>query len=305
MRAMQVGLMVPQGWKGEYDRWRPEDAWRRSVELAVDAERLGFESIWVFDHFHTVPDPTDEITFESFTMLAALANATGRVRLGHMVICAGFRNPALTAKMASTLDVISGGRFELGIGAGWKEDEWRAYGYGFPPLRERISALADQLEVITRMLAPGRATFTGDHALVRDAINEPRGLQQPRIPIIVGGNGPDRTLGYAVRYADELNLVFLGPDELPGRLAAIAERCEREGRDPATLRVSLYCRDETVRDAGQARVDLIASFRDLGLTRLVAFPGRYGPDVETQGRFAEDCRAAGIELAPVEVAASR
>jgi F420-dependent oxidoreductase-like protein len=302
MRAMQVGLRVPQGWKGEYDGWRPEDAWRRSVELATDAERLGFESLWVFDHFTTVPEPTDEITFESFTMLAALAAATMRVRLGHMVICAGFRNPALTAKMASTLDVISGGRFELGIGAGWKEDEWRAYGYGFPPLRERIGALGDQLEIITRMLAPGRATFTGDHARVRGAINEPRGLQEPRIPIIVGGNGPDRTLGYAVRYAEELNLVFLRPEELPGRLEAIAARCEREGRDPATLRVSLYCRDDAVREAGQARVDLVAAFRDLGLDRLVAFPGRFGPDLETQARFAEDCRAAGIELSPVEPA---
>ena len=131
---MQVGLMAPQGWKGEYDGWDAAAAWARTIELAKQAEALGFESLWVFDHFHTVPRPTDEITFESFSMLTALAMATTRVRLGHMVICAGFRNPALTAKLASTIDVISGGRFELGIGAGWKEDEWRAYGYGFPTL---------------------------------------------------------------------------------------------------------------------------------------------------------------------------
>ena len=139
---MQVGLMAPQGWKGEYDGWAPADAWARTVELARQAEALGFESLWVFDHFHTVPRPTEEITFESFSVLSALAMATERVRLGHMVICAGFRNPALTAKMSSTIDVISGGRFELGIGAGWKEEEWRAYGYGFPTIGERMAALA-------------------------------------------------------------------------------------------------------------------------------------------------------------------
>ena len=150
---MQVGLMAPQGWKREYDGWDPAAAWARTIELAGQAEDLGFESLWVFDHFTTTPDPTDEITFESFSVLAALAARTQRVRLGHMVICAGFRNPAYTAKLASTLDVISGGRFELGIGAGWKEDEWLAYGYGFPPIGERMDGFGDALEVISRMLA--------------------------------------------------------------------------------------------------------------------------------------------------------
>ena len=196
---MQVGLMAPQGWKGEYDGWPAADAWARTVELAVQAEALGFESLWVFDHFHTVPEPTDEITFEGFSVLTALAALTRRVRLGHMVVCTGFRNPALTAKLSSTVDVISGGRFELGIGAGWKEEEWIAYGYGFPPLGERMAALGDHLEVITRMFGPGRAWFDGEFANVRGAINMPKGLQQPRIPIIVGGNGRRRTAGYAIK----------------------------------------------------------------------------------------------------------
>ncbi len=129
---MRMGVIAPQGWTGEFDGWEPQRAWTRTVEVSLQAERLGFESVWLFDHFHTVPRPTDEITFESFTALSALAALTERVRLGHIVICNGFRNPALTAKMASTLDAISGGRFELGIGAGWKRDEWLAYGYGFP-----------------------------------------------------------------------------------------------------------------------------------------------------------------------------
>jgi F420-dependent oxidoreductase-like protein len=290
---MQVGLLTPQGWKGEYDGWEPAAAWTRTIELSTQAEALGFESLWVFDHFHTVPQPTDEITFESFSVLSALAMATKRVRLGHMVICTGFRNPALTAKMASTIDVISGGRFELGIGAGWKEEEWRAYGYGFPTLGERMAALGNHLEVIRAMLGPGRATFDGHYANVRGAINMPKGLQ-PHIPVIVGGNGERVTAGYAIRYADELNLVFLSAAEVAQRMAAVRARCEREGRDPATLRFSLYTRDEDMRLTGQARVDIIAGLAEIGLDRIVSFPTRWSPTAETQAAFAEDCHAAGV-----------
>src|SRR5687768_15865263 len=188
---MKLGAIVPQGWVGEYDGWDPLDAWRRSTEVARQADRLGFESIWMFDHFQTVPRPTDEITFESFTSLSALAAVTERVRLGHIVLCTAFRNPALTAKMISTLDTISGGRMELGIGAGWKREEWLAYGYEFPPTRERLALLEDSLEIVTRMFGPGRATFDGRYARVRGAINQPKPVQQPRIPIMVGGNGPN------------------------------------------------------------------------------------------------------------------
>lgn len=293
---MQVGLMTPQGWKGEYDDWQPADAWARTVELATHAEGLGFESLWVFDHFHTVPKPTEEITFESFSVLAALSMATRRVRLGHMVICAGFRNPALTAKMSSTIDVISGGRFELGIGAGWKEDEWRAYGYGFPTLAERMGALGDHLEVIRAMFGPGPATYEGRYAQIRSAHNVPRGLQQPRIPIIVGGNGERVTAGYAIKYADELNFVFLSAVQVAERIPAVRARCETEGRDPASLRFSMYTRDEEMRDAGQARVDTLAGYAAVGLDRIVCFPTRWSPTTDAQASFAEDCRAAGIPL---------
>jgi F420-dependent oxidoreductase-like protein len=292
---MQIGLMAPQGWKGEYDGWAAGDAWSRTIELARQAEALGFESLWVFDHFHTVPEPTDEMTLESFTTLAALARETYGVRLGHMVICTGFRNPALTAKMASTLDVLSGGRFELGIGAGWKEEEWRAYGYGFPTLGERMAALGDHLEVIRAMLGPGRATYEGRFGMVRGAINIPKGVQG-HIPVIVGGNGERVTAGYAIRYGDELNYVFLDAKEISKRMAAVRARCEQEGRDPATLRFSLYARDENMRDAGQERVDTIAGFAEIGLDRLVAFPTRWSPTVEAQAAFAEDCRAAGVAI---------
>ena len=168
---MKIGAIVPQGWNGEYDGWDPLDAWRRTTEVARQAERLGFESIWLFDHFQTVPRPTDEITFESFTSLAALAALTERVRLGHIVICTAFRNPALTAKMISTMDSISGGRMELGIGAGWKRDEWLAYGYGFPETPERLARLGDDLGVITAMLA-------GDKHAARDVRGHVRARAQ-------------------------------------------------------------------------------------------------------------------------------
>jgi F420-dependent oxidoreductase-like protein len=298
---MQIGLLVPQGWKGEYDGWDPAEAWSRSIELAEHAEGLGVESLWVFDHFHTVPDPTDEITFESFTMLSALAMVTERVKIGHMVVCTGFRNPALTAKMSSTIDVISGGRFELGIGAGWKEEEWRAYGYGFPPLVDRMGALGDHLEIIRGMFEPGRTTYEGRHARVRGAINEPRGLAQPRIPIIVGGNGRVRTAGYAIEYGDELNFVFIKPDDVAERMADVRVRCERAGRDPATLRFSLYAHDEDVRHAGTERQAFIARLAEIGLDRLVAFPTRWSPTAETQAAFVEDCLAAGITMTPSAV----
>jgi F420-dependent oxidoreductase-like protein len=294
---MQVGLMAPQGWKGEYDGWNPAEAWGRTVELARNAEALGFESLWVFDHFHTVPEPTDEITFEGFSVLTALAMATERVRLGHMVVCTGFRNPALTAKLSSTIDVISGGRFELGIGAGWKEEEWRAYGYGFPTLGERMAALGDHLEVIRAMFGPGRASYEGPYAHVRGAINIPKGIQTPRIPIIVGGNGQRVTAGLAIRHADELNYVFLSPAEVAERIVAVRARCVTEGRDPATLRFSLYTRDEEMRHAGQARIDVLGALAEVGLDRIVCFPTRWSPTIEAQAAFAEDCQAAGLPLA--------
>ncbi len=298
---MQIGVMIPQGWKYEYNGWDPAKAWQRTLELARDAEELGFESEWVFDHFHTVPDPMDEITFESFTTLTAMAAVTSRVRLGHMVICASYRNPALVAKLGSTLDVASGGRFELGIGGGWKEDEWLAYGYGFPPIGDRLGVLRDALEIITRMWAPGTATYEGKYHSVKNAYNNPKGVQKPRPPIIVGGNGKDVTMRLAAKFADELNLVYVGPEEAAELIPIARSRCEEIGRDPATLRISLYCADEDIEKPGQERVDFIGRCAELGLVRLIAFPTRYGPDVETQGRFAEDCLAAGIRLQALPV----
>lgn len=301
---MKVGIIVPQGWTGEYDGWDAGRAWERSLAIARDAERLGFESLWVYDHVHTTPDPTDELTFELFTVLAALASVTHRVRLGHTVVCAGYRNPALVAKMAATLDVISGGRFDLGLGAGWKEEEYRAYGWPFPSLRDRQELLRDTLEIVTRMAAPGRATYEGTHASVHGAINVPKPVGAGGMPIMVGGNGRRVTWGLAARHATELNLDAVAPGRLPEALATIRQRCEEAGRDPATLRVSvhLWLRDAAwLHDTGEDDLtiqELLARYRAAGVHRVMGLVPGCTHDETALGRFAEAARAAGADLEP-------
>jgi F420-dependent oxidoreductase-like protein len=293
---VKAGIIVPQGWTGEYAGWAPDRAWHRSLDIARQAERLGFDSAWAFDHFHTTPEPTDELTFESFTFLTALSQHTERVRLGHIVMCAGFRNPALVAKMLSTLDVVSGGRAELGIGAGWKKDEWEAYGYGFPGRKERLDGLEDALRVIRAMWQPGHATVDGTHASVHDAINEPRGLQEPRIPIMVGGNGPERTWRLAARYADELNIDAMYPEDLAKAMPTIRSRCEEIGRDPDSLRVSVHVWWEHATEPGSERAERFAAYRELGVSRIQCLVRAAVDDDDALDRFAEDCVAAGIDL---------
>ncbi len=293
---MRVGIIVPQGWVGEYDGWEPRRAWDRTVTIARQAEVLGFESIWLFDHLQTEPEPTDELTFESFVGLTALAGETRRVRLGQLVLCAGYRNPALVAKMIGTLDVVSGGRAELGLGAGWKEDEYRAYGWGFPDLRTRMQVLEDSLEIVTRMLGPGRATYTGPTARVDDAINVPRGLQEPRVPILVGGNGPNRTWRLAARFADELNLDWSSPEEIREARPVIDGRCAEIGRDPASLRLSVNISRDHSAEAGPSRVALLRGYREAGVDRIMTMIKAAAWSDRALEEFAEDCVAGGAEL---------
>ncbi|HEY3524233.1 MAG TPA: TIGR03560 family F420-dependent LLM class oxidoreductase [Candidatus Limnocylindrales bacterium] len=296
---MKIGVIVPQGWQGEYDGWDPLDAWRRTVAVSRQAEELGYESIWLFDHFHTVPRPTDQITFESFTSLSALAALTSRVRLGHIVICTAFRNPALTAKMISTMDSISGGRMDLGIGAGWKRDEWLAYGYGFPETKERLARLGDDLEVITRMLAGDRhehATFEGRHSRVENAINVPKPVQRPRVPIMVGGNGRNVTWRLAARFADELNLDGMTPADVREAVPIVASRCEEISRDPSTLPISVNVWASISSAPGRAREDQLGEYREAGVRRLMYFDGATATSDDYLAALAQDAGNAGVEL---------
>lgn len=293
---MKIGVIVPQGWTGEFKDWQPTDAWSRTRDVARQAEALGFESIWLFDHFHTVPRPSLEITFEAVTTLAALAAETHRVRLGHVVLCAAYRNPALTTKMISTLDAISAGRMELGLGAGWKRDEWRAYGYGFPPARERLAILKDQLEIARAMMEDDHASYAGEHHSIDGAISEPKPVQKPRIPIMVGGNGPNVTWRLAAKYADELNVDGLTPAEVAEALPVIRSRCEEIGRDPASLLVSAHIWWEQLSATGQSRVDLVGAYRELGISRLIGMIRETVTSAEALAQWADDARAGGAEL---------
>lgn len=293
---MDVGVMALQTWAVQS---RPaEMAYAQSVDLAKSAEELGFESIWAWDHFYAGDDPRKTAILEPFILLTSIAAATHRVRLGHMVLCAGFRNPALTSKMASTLDVASGGRFELGIGAGWMESEWRAYGYGFPPVGDRTAALGEHVEIIRAMLGPESATVHGRFASAEDAVVVPRGIQQPRIPIIVGGNGKRVIRRIAASHADELNFVFVTPEKLIEELEITRQTCADVGRDPASLRISVYAIDADIQRPGQARVDLLEAYARLGVSRLVANLDLDQGGLPALEALAADCRAASLVTRP-------
>jgi F420-dependent oxidoreductase-like protein len=193
--TLKFGLIVPQGWRmdlvGIAD---PVEAYETMTRVAQVAEEVGFDSIWLFDHFHTVPRPTQEVTFECWTSTAALARDTKRVRIGQMVTCNGYRNPALLAKMASTVDVLSHGRLDFGIGAGWYEHEYRAYGYDFPDAPTRLRYLREAVQIIRKMWSDDETVFEGKYYQVRGAINQPKGVQKPHIPLLIGGGGEQVTL---------------------------------------------------------------------------------------------------------------
>ena len=292
---MKVGLTLPQGCDREFLGLDAESAWRRTVETAQYAEESGFESLWLYDHFQVDPPPEPAIVFEPVVELASLAMVTDRARLGHLVLAAAYRNPALTAKMISTIDVISGGRAVLGIGAGWKEDEWLAYGYGFPDAPTRLAILEDHLEIITRMFQPGSATYRGSHAHVIDAIHEPKGVQEPRIPILIGGNGPRVTWRLAARFGDELNLDALMPAEVAEAMPVIASRCEEIGRDPSTLPVSVHIWGEPGNVApGSERQERFLEYREVGVARIIV-QGFVGvSDRPALESLVADCAAAGL-----------
>jgi alkanesulfonate monooxygenase SsuD/methylene tetrahydromethanopterin reductase-like flavin-dependent oxidoreductase (luciferase family) len=285
---------MPNGVQGEFAGWDPARAWERSLQIGELGERLGFDAVWVPDHLQNIRRHDDAPTFESFVHLAALASRTTRVRLGQGVICAAFRNPALLAKMAATLDVASGGRAELAIGAGWNEWEYRGFGYDFPPIRERLKLMEETLEVVKRAFAPGRATWHGDLFRVDGLVNEPKGVQRPRMRIIVGGNGPNVTWRLAARFADELNLDGPQLDEVAAWMPRIRQLCDEIGRDPASLRVSALIWWRGV--SGQPRIEGLQRLSGAGLACVHSdFADAVDSDEPIQS-FAEDCRAAGVEL---------
>jgi len=327
---MKAGLFVNQGNLGDFNGWEPRAAWDRALAVARLAERLGFAALWVPDHVANLPgheaagaaaaaDGGGDFTLDPFTLLAALAIETRTPSLGHLVTCSPFRNPALVAKAISTIDVASGGRAVCAVGAGWNRREFDAYGIPYGSTGERLAILRDHLEILTRMFAPGTATFDGEHARVVEAPNEPKGFgatpggggeirsghevrsgedvpggdPSRRIPILVGGNGPEVTWRLAARFADELNLDYLTADQVAKALPVIRARCEEIGRDPETLRVSALA---NLPDSRAARVEALAHYRSLGLVRLDRIDARIAASDEPLLAYVEELAAAGVGL---------
>jgi probable F420-dependent oxidoreductase len=234
-------------------------AYRDMVAVSQKAERYDFDSVWLCDHFLTIsPDdyvkdagitgetnaadpsapPTSLPLLECWTALSALARDTTRLRLGTSVLCNSYRHPSVLAKMAATLDVISEGRLDLGMGAGWFQREFDAYGIPFPPVRDRVSALAESLEVMKAVWTEPNPTYAGQFYTLNGAICDPPPVQRPHPPLWIGGEG-DRVQRIAARSAQGLNVRWWSPEQVKQRRDFLSRACEAAGRDPATLQLSV------------------------------------------------------------------
>ena len=245
---LRFGLFIPQD--------TADAGLLRSI--AQTAEGCGFHSVWVYDHLFHYPTPTSRVVLEAFTTMSLLAAWTRTIRIGALVLCDGYRNPALTAKMAATFDALTGGRLEFGYGSGWHETEYRGYGYDFPSPAKRIAMMEEALTIITSLWQGGPITFDGAHYRIVDAVCEPKPVQQPRPPITIGGGGEKLLLRAVARHADIWNY-FPGPlPEYERKLGILTDHCRQIGRDATTMQQSLLIplvtawREKEVRDQLEA-----------------------------------------------------
>ncbi len=291
--TMEYGIIVPQGWRmdlvGIAD---PAEAYEAMTGVAREGEALGFRSIWLYDHFHTIPAPSQEVTFECWTSMAALARDTKRVLIGQMVTCNSYRNPALLAKMASTVDALSHGRLILGIGAGWYEHEYRAYGYPYPKTGERLQRLHEAIQVILAMWIQNEATFEGNYYQVRGAINQPKGVQKPHIPLLIGGGGEKVTLRLVAQYGDACNV---GGDieTIKHKFAVLRQHCEELGRDYQHIRRTVLIDDCAIADTEEAAIaqltpDQRSNLEELRREALIGTPAMIRQRLE-------EYEAAGVQ----------
>jgi F420-dependent oxidoreductase-like protein len=227
---MRFGVFVPQGINFDLVGIPVAEQWALMRDLAQAADAGPFESIWVFDHFHTTPEPSDESTFEAWSAMAAFAACTSRVRLGQLCTCMGYRNPAYLAKVAACIDVMSGGRLEMGIGAGWYEHEWRGYGYGFPGVADRLGMLEEGVQIMRQLWTTGTAALAGKHYRIDGAISRPLPLQDGGIPLWIGGAGEKKTLRIAARYAQYTNFGAT-LDGFERKSQILAQHCRDVGTD--------------------------------------------------------------------------
>ncbi|MBI4729110.1 MAG: TIGR03560 family F420-dependent LLM class oxidoreductase [Acidobacteria bacterium] len=291
---MKVGIALPH-YDFSFSDGRPADL-DSVVEFARDAEDRGFDSAWMSDHFFLdlgkYGGPTRRYgSLEAFTTLAAVAAATRRVRLGTLVACEAFRPPTLLAKMVATLDVMSGGRVDLGLGAGWYAAEFEAAGIPFPPAAERFARLRESAIIVGGMLERSPFSFEGRHYRAEEAPNEPRPVQSPRPPIWIGGKGGPRLRQVVAEVADGWNTAWRWtPEDYAARVRALRETCERAGRDPAAVRLSLGL----IALVGSDRADLEARWRTLQ---------RWAPGGALDGTSLDDYAVGGLVGTPEECAA--
>jgi F420-dependent oxidoreductase-like protein len=274
--------------------------WPQWQALARAAEDNGLEALFRSDHYESGDDRAEKGSLDAWATLAGLATITSRLRLGTLVSPATFRHPSVLARNAVTVDHLSGGRVELGIGTGWWELEHRRYGFRFPPIGERMDVLAEQLAVVAGHWADGPFSFDGEHYRIEDLDARPKPVQRPRPPLVMGGAARRRSAELAARYADEYNLVFATPEECREARPRLDEACRRVGRDPATLGYSLMTGTVIGRDSAdlQWRVERLAAQAGISPTvEALREDMGEGSLVGTVGEVAarlEEYRAAGI-----------
>lgn len=313
METLTFGMFFPQGWKMELASIDgAENKWQTALEIAELIEDLGYDSIWLYDHFHNVPRPAHEAVFECWTTVAALSQATSRVRLGQMVGCNSYRQPSVLAKMTSTIDVMSGGRLDWGIGAGWYENEYKGYGFDFPAPKVRIGMLKEAVEIVRSMWTEPETTYKGTYYELERANCDPKPVQQPHPPIWIGGGGEQLTLRVVARLADVAN--FGGkPHEWQHKAEVLKGHCRDVGRDDDEIRKTIS--GEVMVRETEAEIDALGSrslwgepleswkagnlvgtpeqvaekiqaYVDLGCTGFVPWCSDY-PDTQTLRLFAE------------------
>ena len=236
---MKIGAMVPQGWRMDLNGIPPENQWDTILKASKQIEDLNYESVWVYDHFHTVPSPTQDPTFECWSLMAALSQVTEKVRIGQMCTCNSYRNPAYLTKVASTIDSMSGGRLEFAIGAGWYDQEYKAYGYDYPTAGVRLKMLEEALQIYIAMNTKDKASFNGEYYSINNAINQPKPLQKPYPPLWVCGGGEKVTLKLLAKYGDYGNW-DVDVDGFISKSKILKNHCEQQNRDYSEIKKTLH-----------------------------------------------------------------
>ena len=236
---MKIGAMVPQGWRMDLHGIKPEQQWDTIIEASARIEKLNYASVWVYDHFHTVPSPTQDPTFECWSLMAALSQVTTDARIGQMCTCNSYRNPAYLTKVASTIDSMSGGRLEFAIGAGWYDQEYKAYGYDYPSAGVRLKMLEEALQIYIAMTTQDKASFEGDYYKIKDAINQPKPLQKPYPPLWVCGGGEKVTLKLLAKYGDYGNW-DVDVEGFGHKSKILKTHCEEQNRNYSDIKKTLH-----------------------------------------------------------------